>query len=273
MRRAGMILPLGTKPLGTLVPCAALAIALASSAAHAEVEAYASGMILRGNMTVQDADFLTMRLPRNGTLFLASPGGSLAAGLRIANLVSERRLTIVVEGDCVSACSLPFFAATRRIMKPGTRIGVHSSAKPDGREDDATLATTARIVRVLAEHGVPRTVVAGMMTAKPDEVYWLTDRELGELGVERPSDVPATAGSCTVYKIEAPAGYGRLRSAPSLSAPVVEQLANGSRIKSCSESRTDERGVVWFNVTALYRDEAGRVLEARGWISRLVLGR
>jgi ATP-dependent protease ClpP protease subunit len=259
--------------LGRALWSVALAFVVGIGGTRAEVATYGSGLILRRTMTEQDADILSASLPQNGTLFLSSPGGSLAAGLRIASLANARRITVVVEADCVSACSLPFFAAARRVMKPGTRVGVHSSSRVDGHEDDETLATTARIVRILAGHGVPQTVVAGMMTATPDKVYWLTNRELTELGVERTIVSSETKFACGSYRIEAAAGFGRIRSAPSLSAPVVQQLANGSRIENCGESRTDERGVVWLDVTVASRDEAGQMLEARGWVSRLVLSR
>ncbi len=259
--------------LGRAVSCAALAIVFGTADTRADVAPYGSGMILRGAMTEHDAELLEARLPHNGTLFLASPGGSLAAGLRIAALTQARQVSVVVEGDCASACSLPFFAATRRVMKPGTRIGVHSSSKLGGREDDETLAMTARVVRILARHGVPQTVVAGMVTATPDKVYWLNDSELAQLRAERVAAAPETAGPCRTYKIEAPAGFGRIRAAPSLDASVVEALTNGSRVESCGESRADGRGVAWLNVTAHHRDVAGHVLVAKGWISLQVLAR
>lgn len=241
--------------------------------ARADVASTRSGMLLHGTMTTYDADLLETRLPRGGTLFLASPGGSLVAGLRIADMTRTRRITVVVEGDCASACSLPFFTAARRLMKPGTRVGVHSSSKSDGREDDETLATTARIVRVLADNGVPQTVVAGMVTATPDKIYWLSDNELEQLGAERTATSSEPTTRCTSYTIEAPAGYGRIRTGPSLSSSIVEELANGSHVKSCGESRTDERGVAWLRVTANSRDKDGRAVSTEGWMSQRVLAR
>ncbi len=261
------------RTFGRTLAGAMVAISVCMGATHAEVASYGSGLILRGTITDHDADVLDASLPHNGTLFLSSPGGILGAGLRIAQLANLRRASAVVVGNCASACSLPFFAATRRVVRPGARVGVHSSAKADGREDDETLATTARIVRMLADHGVPQTVVAGMMTATPDKMYWLNDQEFALLGATQVNTTTAAAASCTGWRIEAPAGFGRIRSAPSLSAPVVERVANGSRIESCSESRTDARGVVWHNVTASYRGEAGQQLEARGWVSGLILAR
>lgn len=261
------------RALGCAGASAALVLAFGMGDTRADVASYGSGMILRGTMTEHDAELLEARLPRNGTLFLGSPGGSLTAGLRIAALTQARRVGVVVVDDCASACSLPFFAAARRVMKPGTRVGVHSSSKSDGREDDETLAMTARVVRILANHGVPQTVVAGMMTATPDKVYWLNNSELAQLRAERVASSPEIASPCRTYKIEAPAGFGRIRSAPSLSASVVEALTNGSRVESCGESRTDERGVVWLDVTALHRDNAGQVRAAKGWISQQILGR
>lgn len=261
------------RSFGRRLAGAVVAITMCMGPTHAEVASYGSGLILRGTITDHDADVLDARLPQNGTLFLSSPGGSLGAGLRIAQLASMRRASAVVVGNCASACSLPFFAAARRVVKPGTRVGVHSSARADGREDDETLATTARIVRILAEHGVPRTVVAGMMTATPNKMYWLTDRELADLGATQVDTSTAATGPCAGWRIEAPAGFGRIRSAPNLSAPVVERVANGSRIENCNDSRTDERGVVWHNVTAVYHGDAGEQLEAKGWVSRLILAR
>ena len=61
------------------------------------------------------------------TLILKGPGGDLEAGYKLAELVLNNDLSIIIpeNTDCASACSIIFVAGKYRKMEPGSRLGFH----------------------------------------------------------------------------------------------------------------------------------------------------
>jgi len=72
--------------------------------------------------------------PKVRTLHLTSPGGFASEGLRLANLVRDRRLRIVVDTQCASACTLVLLASGQRLARPEAKVGFHRAYRP-GRSD------------------------------------------------------------------------------------------------------------------------------------------
>jgi hypothetical protein len=97
----------------------------------------------------------------------------------------------------VSACFFLFEAAKKRFVVSGAKVGVHSFWDVrTGKEDNETLAYTARLVRFFKKRGVPDSVLVGMITANPGEIYWLTEDDLKAMKVASlNSDDPASAPS------------------------------------------------------------------------------
>jgi hypothetical protein len=79
------------------------------------------------------AELLT-RHPGVRTLHVTSPGGFANEGLRIANLVRERRLRVVVDSFCESACTLVLLASSQRVMRPDSAIGFHRARGSSGQD-------------------------------------------------------------------------------------------------------------------------------------------
>ena len=82
-----------------------------------------------------DEDFLNFReaFEKGGIqrlILVNAPGGDLWTGLRVARMVQEAKISTVVSGYCMSACSLIFLAGENRSFGTGhlprmTMVGIH----------------------------------------------------------------------------------------------------------------------------------------------------
>jgi ATP-dependent protease ClpP protease subunit len=66
--------------------------------------------------------------PSIRTLAIDSGGGDVLAAIRLADFVRERRIHLVVEGRCFSACANYVFSGARtKDVLPGSLVAIHSS--------------------------------------------------------------------------------------------------------------------------------------------------
>ncbi|WP_213286697.1 ATP-dependent Clp protease proteolytic subunit [Bradyrhizobium sp. sGM-13] len=92
-----------------------------------------------------DAQFLSShsRLRRDGTIevHLSSPGGSVLAAMKIADIVHRAGLAaqIPYRATCASACVLVFAAGVTRIADADLTIAVHSVGMPGQADADQKL--------------------------------------------------------------------------------------------------------------------------------------
>lgn len=127
------------------------------------------------------------------TIILASNGGSVAEGLRMAGIIFDKQLTTYVpdtpsaEG-CFSACAFMFFAGKDKLSDGN--LGVHqvgyygnTAAENANRKQGETLEevqyTTSEIIGFLNEFETPPWVYERMFRSK--EMYRFTDEEKIEL--------------------------------------------------------------------------------------------
>lgn len=60
------------------------------------------------------------------TLFIDSIGGDMIAAVRIAEILRSRKMTLVVDGRCLSACAqVIFVAAEKKVVMEGSLVGIH----------------------------------------------------------------------------------------------------------------------------------------------------
>ena len=118
-------------------------------------------------------------------LEIRSDGGSLEAGVDIAQVVRAKSLIVFASGECDSACALIFFAARESYMDRKSKIGVHSVANDRGREDADSARVTIRMSRLLAGLGVPHSVIGKMVATPPARITFLDHRDLAKLNVRR----------------------------------------------------------------------------------------
>ena len=157
--------------------CLAAALATTWLALPAEAATFATpndrSIVISGRIDPGDeARFLSSlsRLRRGGTIevHLSSPGGSVLAAMKIADIVHRAGLTTQVpyRATCASACVLVFAAGVTRIADADSTIAVHSvgmrgQADVDQEmvENGGTLAATTLMARIMSSYGAPPSVV------------------------------------------------------------------------------------------------------------------
>jgi hypothetical protein len=89
--------------------------------------------------------------PTVRVLHLNSPGGLANEGLRLAELVRSRKLSVVIDSSCQSACTDVLLAGAERWARPTAKIGFHQGrplgnvAKDVDCRDDDLAAALARV--------------------------------------------------------------------------------------------------------------------------------
>jgi hypothetical protein len=177
-----------------------------------------SGPIVLGDLEKLVRELLSSggRLQNRGAtyLWIDSPGGSVSEAIRIASVVKTLHVPVVVlrprhkEGaKCASACFFIFLAGSPRVAQPyspESRVLPHSHGvvglhRPylnadfaNGRSAEAVTSTQrtlmSKIRDYLSGENVPQRLIDSMMTRPSNEVYWLQEGDLNDLG-EYPPDV------------------------------------------------------------------------------------
>ncbi len=113
-------------------------------------------------------------------LSLNSPGGSVVGGADLAITVRKAGIITTVDDAnlCASACFMVFAAGMSRHTSPNARIGVHSVIAADDGETRLAKSVTVDMARLLADFGVPTSILGRLVTARPDAMAWLTADEL-----------------------------------------------------------------------------------------------
>jgi hypothetical protein len=170
---------------------AATWLALPAEAAKFEIPNDQS-IVISGRIDLGDeAHFLSAlsRLRRGGTIevHLSSPGGSVLAAMKIADIVRRAGLTTQVpyRATCASACVLVFAAGVTRTADADATIAVHSAGMPGQADVDqkliengGTLAATTLMARIMSSYGAPPSVVGKMVATPTEEAAVLTRADL-----------------------------------------------------------------------------------------------
>ncbi|MDC6454583.1 hypothetical protein PQY68_04975 [Planktomarina temperata] len=130
-------------------------------------------------------DFELRKALRNhdiDTIVLASPGGSVWAGLSMAGIIFDKKLRVYVppKGICASACSFMFFGGNERLSEG--ELGVHQFSYSDPSKTASAVKTQAQsqftvseIIGFLNEFDTPRFVLERMFEDR--EMYWFNEDE------------------------------------------------------------------------------------------------
>lgn len=174
----------------------AAALAAISMSLPAEAAKFATpndrSIVVTGRIDQGDeAYFLSSlsRLRRGGTIEvdLNSPGGSVLAAMKIADIVHRAGLTTRVpyRAICASACVLLFAAGASRMADAESTIAVHSAGmrgqadvEREMVENGDTLAVTTLMARLMSSYGAPPSVIGKMVVTPTNEAAVLTRADL-----------------------------------------------------------------------------------------------
>jgi len=174
-----------------------MCVASGSLAFASEITLDDAGIHLRGEiqpgdyqkmlriMNTYPPDFLSARL------WLDSNGGSVEEAIKISGFVRDLYLPVLVPpgSHCASACFLIFVSAVTRAAV-GNVVGVHrpyfsleSFAGLPPNEADRKYRNMAESVKTFLERNdVPRSIIEHMFSLASNEIYWLDDNDLHDLG-------------------------------------------------------------------------------------------
>lgn len=139
-----------------------------------------SGRIVEFSGGVNDGAAAALReviapAPKVTTVRLASPGGWMHEGARMAEVIRYFRLNTTVSGECASACTVAFLAGLDRTAAPGALLGFHSSRPIGGllgggrrdRRGERSMYSEARIDPAFVDR----------ILATPFEDVWVPTRQ------------------------------------------------------------------------------------------------
>jgi hypothetical protein len=112
---------------------------------------------------------------------LDTPGGMVQEGEAMATIIKLNGYStgIYPGSTCASACSLMFFAGSKKVFGAGARIGVHRASLSNSHTETAdTIDTSLSIAESLRSLGASKSVVAKLLATPPNGMSWLTAGDL-----------------------------------------------------------------------------------------------
>ena len=114
------------------------------------------------------------KAPHAKLIVLNSPGGFVAEGVRMGNLIHEKSLATTTTEKCASACVLAYLAGTKRTLAPDARLGFHQgSIGGRGNRTSSTPFSDA-----LRARGTPEAFIERMLATPPAHMWYPTPEEL-----------------------------------------------------------------------------------------------
>ncbi len=102
------------------------------------------------------------------TVRLNSAGGRLLEAQKMSELIKARRLSTLVEKDCLSACTVVFLGGTDRAIMPNARLGFHQPAFRGMTASDRSIAIATE-ERRLQGFGLSRAFAERANRAEPKQ--------------------------------------------------------------------------------------------------------
>lgn len=142
---------------------------------------------LDGQIVDGDANRLRIAIQDHDVrrLIIRSPGGLIREALIIGDLVRDFRLPVQAYDYCESACPIILLSSPERSMTKGTRIGFHSARNASGEAPSATID----FARMYAELGVTNDILGGLVTHRPQEMYYINKTQSKNLQIRVIGDI------------------------------------------------------------------------------------
>lgn len=118
--------------------------------------------------------------PHVTTVLLASPGGWMKEGQRIAAVIQRYGLSTRVERGCHSACTVAFLGGVDRTLGEGAVLGFHRSRAPG---QDAKGESGDDENEIYAKAGLPKAFIRRIADTPNNEIWKPSRRELLSAGV------------------------------------------------------------------------------------------
>ncbi|MDP1701198.1 MAG: hypothetical protein Q8L53_09640 [Aestuariivirga sp.] len=181
LRRFAMFLALIVAQMGVL----------AGEATSAEVTVHKKGKKVEiafvGEVVAGDFDRFSKAASKYQTaeITFSSHGGSLADGLRIAELISQKNFSTTVRSGntCASACGIMWLGGKQRSIEGSAQVGFHSAFDP-GHDEKPSPEANTYVGYILKKLGFSEMVAAYAIEAAPRRMRWLTPNDARFLGID-----------------------------------------------------------------------------------------
>ena len=140
---------------------------------------------LSGGMPAGTADALQILLdaaPATRIVYLNSLGGNVAEGLKIHDLIRDRKLATYTFKVCSSACTLAFLGGSPRYLATGAKLGFHSAHFGD-QVQNTPRGINDEQRHILEMHGAPPAFVQKAISTPPDSIWYPTPEQLIRSGI------------------------------------------------------------------------------------------
>lgn len=173
----------------------------------AQFTVYASGEIESGD-AARLRSFLQTNSVKDVKIAFDSPGGSLAEGLALGQLIRTLQLDTTIasaaigqKATCASACAYAFAGGVGRFYDDTAgRLGIHqfySTGSSGMRQEDVQLVSGV-LVSYLTTMGVDANAFSMSTLAKSNNMVWLSAEEADNLGLANNGVQPTTAEIKTI---------------------------------------------------------------------------
>jgi hypothetical protein len=120
-------------------------------------------------------------------IHLTSVGGLLDEAKKIALFVVDKEIAIWVNTTCESACAIIALASPEIYVAPNARFGFHRGSAVASPTSELGRfiggAATEEYVAQLMRLGVPHYILRNAQETPPDDMYYVTGRELFDIGL------------------------------------------------------------------------------------------
>jgi hypothetical protein len=264
--------PLALAILGWPAPAPALEISYLSEPVS-KGGAAEEQILMSGDIEPGDAERLVefirkdpQRFLRQTHITIASPGGDVVEALRLAELIRYTYLPVRVDeekGPCVSAC---FFIYVSAVDRYGSPIGVHRPyLDPEHVRDlppSQAQETQDRVMRgareFLQDAFVPTRLIDASLQRASTQVYWLTAKDLTDIGFHAPWYEEYLIAQCG-YKKGAIEAYLKAKEGSKDEALLLKHIISTN---DCGLSKTaEERRDLVQALISLSEDDESKALE------------
>jgi uncharacterized protein YecT (DUF1311 family) len=156
------------------------------------VDRAATVVVAEGAIEKGDAARFQMTIsslpPRAPIMVVTSPGGDVLAAIELARAIKERAYSVVVIGECASACAQIIFPAGEySILTPGSLLGIHSCSSSGVRHD----LCNEEIAKFAVSNGFPYGTIEHFSALYgPDDMKWMSEISARCFGFYRGLDDP-----------------------------------------------------------------------------------
>ena len=121
----------------------------------------------------RDAEALFATAPQLRVVHLNSAGGRLGEAVKIARLITRRKLDTYTSATCASACAVVYAAGHERYLRRGARLGFHRGIFAGNENAEA-------MKRLLLAAGIAPAFVDRAVAQPAESIWYPTDAELAE---------------------------------------------------------------------------------------------